>query len=81
MQDIATKIAGYQATVNKRVQEKAKLEGQYESVMERLKALGFDNIEDAKAYIETEGARVRQAEEELRSDVEEFGEVYGSLLN
>jgi len=50
MQDIATKIAGYQATVNKRVQEKAKLEGQYESVMERLKALGFDNIEDAKAH-------------------------------
>jgi hypothetical protein len=71
MSDIAAKIKEYTETLERKQKIRDKKQGRLDAEMDRLKSLGFESIEDAKRFIETETAKIGELKEQLERDLEE----------
>jgi len=58
--------------VEERKKAAAKAEGAYDEAMRRLKAAGFDSIEDAEAGLKQLKAEEAEAEQAYQSELEAF---------
>lgn len=81
MSDIAAKIKEYTETLERKQKIRDKKQGRLDAEMDRLKSLGFESIEDAKRFIETETAKIGELKEQLERDLEEFESEYAKFLD
>ena len=80
MSDIAGKIREYTQALERKQKIRNKKQGRLDAELDRLKSLGFESIEDANDFIETETAKIEKMREQLQSDMEDFESEYAKFL-
>lgn len=79
MSDIS-QIEQLKKKLQARKEEKARLEGRLEGVLNQLKEIGYPDIDAADAELDRLSEVIEDSEKELHKGIDEFIETYGDVL-
>ena len=74
------KLKKLKSTLEAKKQERAKVEGQLESAMDALKALGYKNVTEAEKAIVRMDTELDELDKEINQAVKDLEAKYGDLL-
>jgi len=74
------KLKKLKSTLETKKQERAKVEGQLESAMDALKALGYKNVIEAEKAITRMDTELDELDKEINQAVKNLEAKYGDLL-
>jgi len=74
------KLKKLKSTLETKKQERAKVEGQLESAMDALKALGYKNVTEAEKAIVRMDTELDELDKEINQAVKDLEAKYGDLL-
>lgn len=74
------KLKKLKSTLETKKQERAKVEGQLESAMDALKALGYKNVIEAEKAIARMDTELDELDKEINQAVKDLEAKYGDLL-
>ena len=74
------KLKKLKSTLEAKKQERAKVEGQLESAMDALKALGYKNVTEAEKAIVRMDTELDELDKEIDQAVKGLEAKYGDLL-
>lgn len=75
-----TDITRFKNALEAKKTERDKLIGKQESLMEKLKALGFDTIQQAEDHLDSVEEILEQKEKALAEELSLFQKEFGGLL-
>jgi hypothetical protein len=80
MSDMLTKLNRYKSTLENKKNERERLKGYQDSLMNQLKELGFASIEDAEKGLQIISKEIDKLTEDFNSQMDKFVSNYGEVL-